>query len=205
MYLDYLDKEMTIMGILSVFAVLTLAGIVDKTVGGSSGGFGAELWSSQPLTISLASTALLLAALLFYRQRSVLAFWYGQIAISVTPSRYDEPATTRLIHETDLWSAWRSYFWAFGFLTIAFGSYAAALLAHMLDLTQLASLVGFFVIAIVVVSIWWARQRVFETFDDDYAPWSRWRQTTSAERAQLRRTEKRYWWRSGHPSKPGAR
>jgi hypothetical protein len=71
-YLKYLDKEMTIMGILSGFCVTVLA-------------LGIKLWSgtdsprvdhvvrAAPISLVLGALMLLLAALAFYRQRSLLA------------------------------------------------------------------------------------------------------------------------------------
>src|SRR6266542_7101379 len=81
-YLDYLDKEMTIMGILSGFCVAVLALVVDKIALAKDSPSLASLWSRQENHWLIGLTALLLAALLFYLQRSYLAFYYGQIALA---------------------------------------------------------------------------------------------------------------------------
>lgn len=202
-YLEYLEKEMTIMGVLSVFVALAVAGILDKTIGAPSGtSFGADLWNNQPTLISLGSASLLMAALLFYRQRSDLAFWYGQIAISLTAGKYDEPTTAQLIHDVDVWSAWRKYYWAFAFLTLAFCLFAMALIAHLNDLTETAISLATLAAVVFVMSVWVRHQLVFETFDHEYAPRIRWRQSTRVERKQLRRNRPTYWWRSASIRKP---
>jgi hypothetical protein len=74
-YLEYLDKEMTIMGILSGFCVAVLALVVDKIAGAKDQTPLASLWTDQSETWLIGAGALLVSALFFYRQRSHLA-WY---------------------------------------------------------------------------------------------------------------------------------
>jgi hypothetical protein len=170
-YLKYLDKEMTIMGILSAFAVIAPSVILDRTFGASSLAGGASLWSSQPGLISLASAMMFLAALFFYRQRSDLALTYGQIAISLTPSAYDSPTTGELVHDSDRWSAWKQYFRGFGFVALAFACYVQALVAYEGWLTVAGSR-WITLLLFGSIALWFFyRQRLFHRYDNEYNPW----------------------------------
>jgi hypothetical protein len=178
-YLEYLDKEMTIMGILSVFAVAASALILDKTLGADLHSEGHRLWTAQPALISLSAAALMLAALYFYRQRSALGFWYGQIVISMTARYHDVPATPALIHLTDRWSQWRHYFIAFGLITLAFSWSALVLLGWFVNLWSWTWIVA---ASVLIAFVLYYRIRVFEEFDKDYQPWARWRKMRWPER-----------------------
>jgi len=175
-YLKYLDKEMTIMGILSAFSVIVPAVVLDRTFGAPEMSLRTELWNSQSLPISLGSFALLIAALYFYRQRSDLAFYYGHIAISLTKSRYPEAPTTKLIQGADRWSAWSHYYTAFFDLTMGFVWYSLAFLANQVPWwgptwTPYTMAVAFLVIAVPFSQ----RKRVFEQHDEAFQPWPCWR------------------------------
>ena len=172
-YLKYLDKEMTIMGILSAFSVFAPAVVLDHTFGSVDKTLSHLLWTSQRLPISLGSIALLLAALYFYRQRSDLAFYYGQIAISLTKSRYPEADTTGLIRGADRWSAWSHYFTAFFYLTLGFGWYGLAFLTSQLTRwrpTAISCALAF----VVIAALFSQHKRVFEDYDEEFQPWAAW-------------------------------
>lgn len=176
LYLAYLDKEMTIMGILTVFTVVVPAVVLEKTFGAEQGN-GALLWRAHSWLIAFACLCLLMASLFFYRQRSDLAFWYGQIALSVSPGKYPDVDTQTLIQDADLWSAWRHYFRAFWFTTLAFVCYGLVLVAQVAPgapqrTTETAP-------AIVIVMLVWyfLRARVFLKYEDGYKPWHCWWRT----------------------------
>jgi hypothetical protein len=84
-YLQYLDKEMTIMGILSTFCVAVVALVLDRVGSAepSKQTFFYFLWKNQSFYIVLGSSCIALAAALFYQQRSALAWFYGQISLSI--------------------------------------------------------------------------------------------------------------------------
>lgn len=88
-YLDYLDKEMTIMGLLSAFSV-ALASFATERIVNAEKGFLHDIWLvGRDHVIAGAATAIL-AAFFFYLQRSHLAWYYGQIALAQS-RRADTP------------------------------------------------------------------------------------------------------------------
>jgi hypothetical protein len=81
-YLNYLDKEMTIMGILSTFAIAVPAFVLERAFSAGSGFF-YDLRTLGQNYLLTGSALMLLAAAAFYKQRSQLAWYYGQIALGV--------------------------------------------------------------------------------------------------------------------------
>jgi hypothetical protein len=131
-YLDYLDKEMTIQGILSAFCVATIGLVLDKVLGADPKI--ASLLSTILMRgfafVMLGSIAMALAALLFYLQRSYLARTYGDVASAAARNAAEsswEPLP--LADEID----WSSYQCGFAALTVAVFEYALVL-ACRLDL-----------------------------------------------------------------------
>jgi len=113
-FVEYLDKEMNIMGILSVFCVAVSALALDRTAGAAVTSPLAAAWRhSAPL---IASDVLLgfVAALFFYWERSLLAWYAGQLALAEAT---DAPKTVqeRLI-DADGWDTWISY--RLGFISL---------------------------------------------------------------------------------------
>jgi hypothetical protein len=126
LYLDYLDKEMTIMGILSTFTVAATAAILNKLLSIDVGQLTLQaIWKHGSSYISFASVLMFLSALFFYRQRSRLAWHYGQICLHSQLESDSEP-NIQLV-EADSWEAWIPYRWAFCFLTLAALEYGAGL------------------------------------------------------------------------------
>lgn len=126
LYLDYLDKEMTIMGILSTFTVAAVAGVLNKLVSidPTTKTLMATAWDRGCHYFIFASVFMLFSALYFYRQRSHLAWHYGQICLWL--ARASSNANDQL-KEADSWETWIHYRWAFGFLALAAVEYAAGL------------------------------------------------------------------------------
>ena len=79
-YLGYLDKEMTIMGILSAFCVASLA-VSIKLLTSRDALRADQIARSGPVATVLFLVMLLLSAFSFYQQRSNLAWYYGQISL----------------------------------------------------------------------------------------------------------------------------
>src|SRR5438034_7757175 len=83
LYLDYLEKEMTIMGVLSAFCVAALSLALNQVLGAEKEtAFHAIRDHGLPYMV-LGSLFLLAGAWFFYRQRSLLAWFYGQIALAM--------------------------------------------------------------------------------------------------------------------------
>lgn len=133
-YCDYLDKEMTIMGLLSAFAVLVAGLVLDRTAAADPEKLPAlaTLWSDQREFLGVGSIALLLAALCFYLQRSLLAYYIGQLRFSTTVARYKKPSTKKLLEDADSWATWIQYQTGFVLLGLGFTLYAFAFYASLL-------------------------------------------------------------------------
>jgi hypothetical protein len=116
-YLDYLDKEMTIMGILSTFCILTLGFVSGKLLFPDKKP-DYDFWHSSTLLCFFALSGFLLAAMAFYRQRSHLAWYYGQL--SLYKARGDETELIEMLEYSNQWYNWTWYQAGFGFLTISF-------------------------------------------------------------------------------------
>src|ERR1700735_3788107 len=88
-YCDYLDKEMTIMGLLTAFAVAVPALVLDHIAGAKESEQPTLYWMWQTEQVMLAAGSLVffLSALSFYLQRSALAYYYGQLRLSLTEAR----------------------------------------------------------------------------------------------------------------------
>lgn len=118
-YLDYLDKEMTIMGILSTFCVAAAALVIDRVSSAEHTYFFGRLATDHPVQVYIGSGFLLAAGLCFYLQRSRLAHFYGSICMSrVMPSVTEWKSTERWLVEAYSWAPWLRYRIAFLFLIL---------------------------------------------------------------------------------------
>lgn len=122
------------MGILSTFSVAVAALILDR-VGSAErdkGSFFYCLWhgskghAGQAGYILLGSFSVSLAALLFYSQRSTLAWFYGQISLSIESPQVSGVDTEDWYRDADSWATWTLYQLAFTVLVIGFASYGYA-------------------------------------------------------------------------------
>jgi hypothetical protein len=130
-YCEYLDKEMTIMGLLTAFAVAVPALVLDHIAGAKASEQPTLywMWQTEQVLLGAGSLVFFLAALSFYLQRSALAYYYGQLRLSLTEARYENASTKRLLERADFWSAWLSYNGAFALLILGFALYGVALFA----------------------------------------------------------------------------
>jgi hypothetical protein len=128
-YCDYLDKEMTIMAILSTFSVAVPAAVLDRVLGAKAEDdlWLRDLWSRASTLLEMGTLAFVLATLAFYLQRSHLASCLGQIRFSKTPAQYPGLTERDLLRDADSWTTWRWY--RIGFVSLSVGAvlYLAAL------------------------------------------------------------------------------
>jgi hypothetical protein len=125
-YLDYIDKEMSIMGILTTFCAIVSGIVLDRVLSAEANkGVFCELLTHALFYVIVGSILMLLAALSFYRQRSLLAWFYGQITLCLARTPED---VSDLLDDVDSWATWTWYQTAFGILIIAFIQYGLALL-----------------------------------------------------------------------------
>ncbi len=113
------------MGILSTFCAAVLVLVLDRIVSADKGHL-VELWAKGYLFIIVGSGLMLFAALFFYRQRSLLAWYYGQISLCIAKS---SEGIADWLRESDSWATWIYYRIAFAFLIVAFVEYGLALLS----------------------------------------------------------------------------
>ena len=153
-YLDYIDKEMTIQGILSAFCVAAGAAAFDRVLGAnSSAGSGLikHLQSVSCLYVLAAITGLITAAVAFYQQRSDLAWLHGLISLAVTremhglPTPSDSYSFTEGIDIGDSWSLWVPYKVGVSCLVVSALEVLLALIfaINMIDLNRARWLIAF--------------------------------------------------------------
>ena len=80
-YLEYLDKEMTIMGILSAVFLAAPAGILGA-IASKDRQVTIAFWNAGKLFIVAGSVFCIAAAFYFYKERSSLAWHYGQTCLN---------------------------------------------------------------------------------------------------------------------------
>jgi peptidoglycan biosynthesis protein MviN/MurJ (putative lipid II flippase) len=113
-YLDYLDKEITIMGILSTFCMVVQSVVADKLFGSKDGAV--DFLNKAPFLCETALAGFVLAAFAFYRQRVQLTWFYGQLGLSQAKEDFDDVRT--LLKDSDAWHSWRWCQAGFGFLAL---------------------------------------------------------------------------------------
>jgi hypothetical protein len=133
-YLDYLEKEMHIMGVLSTFCLAVPSLILGRIVSLDTNSiaydyFFSLLQTCSPLLIG-ASAFMLVAATFFYFQRSYLAFNYGQIALEMALPNYTRIDVAKRLKNADAWVSWIPYHQAKGAIIYgAIGYFFAFVLA----------------------------------------------------------------------------
>lgn len=157
-YLRYLSTEMTIMGVLSAFFVAVPALLMEKTLSAEEGSIAylcLSALSEASIYLVVASILFLGAALFFYRQRSRLAWLYGQIALETSIPQYTEKRIDDWLKEADSWESWIPYNIAFW---IAIFAVAQCLLAALsLSFAILRDGAVLYSVALLLSMILWLR------------------------------------------------
>jgi len=180
-YLEYLDKEMTIMGILSAVCVAAPAGILSAVLADRSD-VKTALWNTGEFFILAGSVLFIIAAFCFYKERSLLAWFYGQICLTEA-LRNKKAISAQLgewLREADSWETWWPYSWGFTFLLAGIAEYLLALffllapshwywLFANLHTVKVVAFFGCPVVAGVVAGAQWYVLTRYK-FSDDY--WS---------------------------------
>lgn len=175
-YREYLDKEMTIMGILSAVAIAAPAGILSALIGEKSW-FKEQLWGAGPFFVWGASILCTISAAVFYKQRSLLAWFYGQISLleslgenSSTPQRLKA-----YMKGADAWSSWISYSLGFTSLFAGFLEYALALFLVLSNPTghwfAWAQWIGRYLVVPGAIGIALLQSWVLSHYSLDEEPW----------------------------------
>jgi hypothetical protein len=84
-YLEYLDKEMAIMGILSTFCAAVVALVLDRICGAEldKKSLFVRLWREDSTFVILRLVSTGIAGALFYSSDRPLAWFYGHISLSI--------------------------------------------------------------------------------------------------------------------------
>lgn len=117
-YLDYIDKEMTIMGILSTFCILTMGVVSEKLLFPPRDGPIFEIWKNTAILCETGIAGFLFAGLCFYILRSRLAWFYGEL--SLNQARENPLEVQKLLNDPAASYNWRWYQIGFGSLSLAF-------------------------------------------------------------------------------------
>jgi hypothetical protein len=171
-YRDFLEKEMTIMGILSAFCVLTVAGVANALKDANTGGvtLASSVWRGGRAFIVCGCFCLMIAALFFYRQRSLAARYYGEIAKSERGGS-DRPLRD-LVSEADGWATWRWYEAAFAALIAGFTEFCFGLLATKYTWISGSRIVLLAPIAVAVIfSV--TMRKVLKIYNSEWSAWGK--------------------------------
>jgi hypothetical protein len=129
-YLEYLDKEMTIQGILSAFCIGFAAAAFDRVLlskapAETTSTLITNLRTNPGPFVLAAIIAIMVAALFFYLQRSELAWLHGRVSLAVTRKmeNLSTPPDGYTFEEGleigDSWSLWNRYLFGLSFLSVA--------------------------------------------------------------------------------------
>jgi hypothetical protein len=173
-YLEYLDKEMTIMGVLSAFSV-ALASFATERVVTADKGFLQYLWYSGRYHVIAGAATAVLAAFFFYLQRSHLAWYYGQIALAQSRGAASPEPVEDWLAWADGWDTWVRYQTGSTALALSFAFYAyavaGALSPRVGSISRQWSLwVPLFVALLTVVVRWY----VLAKFAQEEQPFRAW-------------------------------
>jgi hypothetical protein len=175
-YLEYLDKEMTIMGILSAVAIAAPAGVLNALLGDKNT-FKDQLWSAGPFFILGESVFCILSAALFYKERSLLAWYYGQMCLveSLADSTHIPEQLREYMRGADSWETWIPYSWGFTALVAGFVEYGSAALFVLAGpnsmLSSAAEIIGRF-FPLLAVAFAFLQRHVWTHYIFSDEPWA---------------------------------
>jgi hypothetical protein len=154
LYLDYIEKEMNIMGVLSAFCTLAPALTIKELLenNGSSANYLSEIWSTGHSFIVVATLLILASAGFFYGQRSTLAWFYGQISLALVDPAMTGRSVQQWLRDADSWATWSRYKRSFLYLTLGAIGYSVALSTIAFETSELHLNIVFYVYLTVVVA-----------------------------------------------------
>jgi len=136
-YLDYLDKEMNIMGVLSAFCLAVPSLFVERIVSADEKSiahdFLVKLWGNGWLFLVVTIGMSFFGAAYFYKQRSRLAWYYGQIALKTALTNYTSHDLDTWLKKADNWETWIPYHWAKTAMYFATASFILAILSVYIE------------------------------------------------------------------------
>lgn len=171
-YLEFLDMEMTIMGILSAFCIGVVSLALDRILSAkqvdNSYFFRVAVVGWQ--YVILGSVAIVIAAVCFYHQRSLLASNYGEICYH--EAKGEKGIADMYLEETYPWAFWISYQLGFGALVVGFVEYGLALTSPCtIRLQRHTTCTGLLVLIIgVAILALWIRILLSEKYKNEHHP-----------------------------------
>jgi hypothetical protein len=182
-YLKYLDKEMTIMGVLSVFSVGFAALPLERIVNATEPSFLHQMWLSGRDHLLIGSALSLLAAVVFYLERSWLAGLYGQIALAHVRGNTGEYTVEDWLDEADRRDTWLSYQNGCIMLTVAMLSYGYAVIEARWGIAARVcrwwSMVLPLLVAVSIIAFRWYVQTKFA---ESWHPFKEWWESISRKK-----------------------
>ncbi len=178
-YLEYLDKEMTIMGILSAFCVAVPSLFIERIFSVNQDSvfkwFIAQFYDNGLWCYSLASILMLFAAALFYKQRSKLAWYYGQISLEIALPDYTKRKYDEWLREADSWVAWLPYNLAFWISVFAGFEFLFAILSSIEIMDTKNNLFYFIFLPIILLTCFcfWIRRNSIKFKYEEKLPYCR--------------------------------
>jgi hypothetical protein len=133
-YRKYLDKEMTIMGILSAFSVSAVVIVLKGLGDAKSDSVLRAIWDQGAVFVVTGCLFALTAALFFYLERSILAWYYGQLCLA--ENGLTLYSVRDWLYDADSWATWNRYKFAFALLSLSFFEFSCSLIAAASNFTN---------------------------------------------------------------------
>lgn len=201
-YLEYLDREMRILGILSTFCVAVAALIVNSVMNAAESSYLQKLWCHEEVALVICLGAILWAALEFFRQRHHYLFRYGQISLWVV--HHEESKICDELRRAEAWSSQRRYKRGRLALYLTFIEFGIAVIAEAwpIEVSGWWTSDYFAILIFVGWLVWaWLEGRILEASDIDIElPVHAWRTLPCKEKWLVIRNTYRMSSKSGHPS-----
>ena len=152
-FLDYLEREMTIMGVLSAFCLATVSLALKELLEASPSVPLGAVWSGNRVIVLVASGATLGAGGFFYWQRSILAWLYGQIALCRVDPEVGGCSLREWLEEADSWRTWIQYRWGLTMMCSGLIGYVVALASSTASASVRADTLVTYVFGIAVATV----------------------------------------------------
>jgi hypothetical protein len=160
-YLGYLDKEMSIMGVLSTFCLAVPSLFFERVISADPNSiahdFLVKLWASGSSYLVIASCLMFFGAAFFYKQRSQLAWYYGQIALKMALPDYTARELEQWLKDADSWETWIPYqraYYSTVFAVVGFVLAFSSGYIHFIDACHCyisAVLLFFYLLALILI------------------------------------------------------
>ena len=170
LYLDYLEKEMNIMGVLSAFCALTPALVLRELLQATQGSNLFAVWVTFRAFIVLGTLLLLCAAGFFYAQRSELAWYYGQISLAFLRSDGERESIQQWMDDADSWATWNRYKRALVYLVAGSFGYSLPLIGTLVGY-HFPVILWIYIFSVAVTLLVWLRaERVYSSHRYEDSP-----------------------------------